>query len=183
MGNEAAVKKDPVKEKATAETPEVQTTPVAEVANVTPAVPVELNSTMSPSRIKLGESMFNHWRISFRVGTTKELIEHEPFWVHVCGKLKQADTIDGMTDDAVTYFRCIVIASGEKFAQVKVIEQVALDAASAMAVEVTYYSKHRGQHHKWCALRVDDDTVIKSGFESQKQANLWIESQMMAMKR
>lgn len=183
MGNEAAVKKAPVKEKATAETPEVQATPVAEVAKVTPAVPVELNSTMSQGRLKLAEAMCNHYRAAWAMGTTKELIEHEPYWVHTGHLLAQGDIVDGLLDDASKYFRCIVLASGHQFAQLKVIEEISLEVAPPKTPTAMYYSKHRGLHLKWCAFRSSDDTVMKSGFESQKQANVWIENQELAMKR
>jgi hypothetical protein len=193
MGSRSTVKKTAAKKSSPAMAAQVQppaeeqVPPVAEAPPVvkTPAILASVPSgkKLQAKRFVLGVQVFNHWRVSFNCDTSIEDIEDPAFWTHVDKYAKPGDTFDGFTDDMLTYFKGLVLAVGHHQVFVKVTEEVVLEEKATVTVDSLFRSEHAGQHHKWRVMRIADDKMMRSGFESQKQAQTWITSQEQAIRR
>jgi len=95
------------------------------------------------------------------------------YWRHHCGLLRADDFIEVLPEGSEWYARLLVVQADQFGAKVKVLQHTVLidqvvrkESASGFSVDRT--------GRWWRVIRKQDQQVVKSGLESEVEAQTWI---------
>jgi hypothetical protein len=120
-------------------------------------------------RMKQQEFSRVWWVITVEEGTTRKDIQKSEFWTQVAIKLKPYDRLEIRSDDGMFFAEYLVMTAGRTAATVKELSWIELSSKST-PVGSEYYEKWRGPHHLWCVLRLSDNEVMATNYESKDLA-------------
>lgn len=139
------------------------------------------------TRMRNEVEVVNHWALTVVPGTSREMLIEPSYWSHVSYRLRPYDEITVRSDDGTLYARYLVLACDRLWARVEELEwkrltsaDVSMSQAAAMA-RAGYEIKHMGPHLLWCVLRKSDQSRIKSGEPSERDAENWIRQHIRAV--
>jgi hypothetical protein len=136
---------------------------------------------LSPGRIQHAESAYRTHAALVEANTSREAILESSFWVHVANKLRPLDTIRVMDDLGTWVVELIVRAVGAKEAIVAVLWSADLAKAPAIDMPAEFKATYRGLKHKWSAVRAADNEVVRDGFGTREEAEVYIRSHVKAL--
>ena len=130
-----------------------------------------------PSRMKAGDFAFTHWRVMVYPGTEQSALENEQFWAFVSKDMRAGDLVSALTDDMTTCFDGIVIAAGDKWAEVQITKVTELKRAGRDIGKQDYKAEWGGPSHLYRVKRGDE--VMVHGLETMKEAQAWIKGRIV----
>ena len=113
------------------------------------------------------------------IGTTPEDVQNPIFWAHVAPKMKAMTEIRVMPKDGTWYGIYLCLYADQHQATVKELQLFPIDVQSETDAE-KYFVKWISPPLKWGIIRKDDNERIKDGFDTKKQAVIWMSGHIKA---
>ena len=127
---------------------------------------------MRPARLYQNDFAFTTWRVNAFPGTTAEMIENETYWTHVARKFRRGDEISVVTDDFTHFWRCVVVAAGEKFADVQILDEHELKTRDGQIQDLPYKAEWGSPSVLYRVMRGKEVMIDK--LDSMDEARMWI---------
>lgn len=177
-------KTDPENRKPPATEKPAKAAPPAQVAAVAEAAPVR---ALPENRLKVTHSseadVGNHFAAVTATGTPFEDVLKSEFWAHTAYKLHPGDEIVVHTDNMVyfgrLYVRSVSAPGPNKLnnrATVFCLERHEMDPLSKTAMIQSHEVVFLGPHKKWCVRSLRDQQVVKEGYGTADEAQIWLRS-------
>jgi hypothetical protein len=144
-----------------------------------PAAPKRID----PTRFQLAEQARQIHFHTATDGTTAEDLLEPTYWALVAHKLRPFDRIEVVNDTGDFFVELLVLAvRPHESATVRGLRGIEINkdmvgAPNQSAPNTTgIFSRHKGLHLKWCAVRMSGDTekVLRDKFETQDECHQWI---------
>lgn len=136
----------------------------------------KVNAMLAPGRRSLFAHRNNIHNVTAEEGTPLEAVLSPQYFAHIAPMLRMYDEIRVTTDEGAYYARLLVLAVGQTWAKVKMLEHVDLTEQAEVAADPMnpYFLKFRGPVLKWSMLRRVDNAVIKEGMETKGEAERYM---------
>lgn len=157
--------------KAQAATDKKATAKVAEEvqAERTPAAPIGEN------RFQLKEHNNPGFWICVPHGTTVDDLLDPGFWANVARNVRRNTTIEVHWDDSSRFAEVYVVDSGRNWASVSLLREHVLAKAKQPVRKSNYQIAFNGPVDKFRITRLSDNSVIRAGFATERDAHLYLE--------
>lgn len=138
-------------------------------------------SKLTAGRCKQAEFARTLWSVFVEQNTPFENVIKPAFWAHVAAKLKALDRIEVFAEDGQYWAELMVLSVGKMEAKVVVLRKIDLQAAPAPTLDLGEYEvSWGGPHRKHRVVRKSDKEVIKDGFGTKEEAQLWLADHLKA---
>ena len=130
---------------------------------------------VNPQRMQLAESWRRDWVVNAEAGTAINDVLDPAYWSHMSAELTPYDHIEVRLETGEWMLELVVLASGRNWARVHVMHKHDLAATEpAAAPSAKHIVKWRGPQHKHCVVRVADNEVLQTGFDTAETAGQWL---------
>lgn len=136
---------------------------------------------LATDRIQFAQHMRNVWYVTPEAGTPIEALLEPQFWAHVSSKMKPRDRIEVDAEDGSYFVELRVEDAGRLFAKVVVLRQCNLGVTEQKEDSPDFKVMWAGPHAKWRIVRSKDRGLLKDGFETRQDADLYLASHIKAM--
>jgi hypothetical protein len=131
---------------------------------------------------KLSEYVSNRFEALCDSATIEAEVLQESYWAHVASQLKPNDIIIATPNDRSFWAELLVNGAGRLWADVQVLRWIERGEVRVSVKEKSDYRvEWSGGHGKWRVVRGQD--VVKEGFDTEKDANKWVDSHTEALLR
>lgn len=138
------------------------------------AVAMKRSPVLGPGRMKLAEYDRQEWIVDLEYGVTRQDVLRQDFWAHYAQMMKPYDHIEcrSADDTWVSFLR--VIAVERTSAKVFEMHFYSLEAPKLAPVDRLHEVQWKGPTHRHSVIRLADQTMVKSGFQSKEDAETWM---------
>lgn len=140
----------------------------------------QIRYRLKESRIKRAEYDNTVWAVALEAGTPYEEVFKPEFWsnVTVARNMKIGDEIKLFPDEGHYFARLYIRDVGRMWAKVAELYKKDFDGAQTTAGEDAvindFIVKYQGRVNKHVVIRVKDNQMLQSGFNSVADAQTWI---------
>ena len=138
-------------------------------------------SPIREDRIKERSFSRTDWNVIAEIGTTEDSLKVPTYWSHISRQLRAFDMIELLCEDGSWYARAIVLARGESWAKVHVLEFTSLERHAFKEAESDYEVSWGTIQTKWRVIRKKDLRVLKDGLESREAGMAWLHEHKKAL--
>lgn len=133
-------------------------------------------------RIKQAEFVRNIWAVTPEINTKFEDLKKPSYWAHVAAKLHPSDRIEVVSEDSTYFAELYVVSCGRNWAKVSVLRFIELEEDQAdMTQSETHKVEWVGGSAKARVVRLEDNAVIKEGFQNKAEAAKWLEGHQKSL--
>lgn len=138
-------------------------------------------SKLTAGRCKQAEFNRTLWSAYAEQGTPFEDVTKPSFWAHVAAKLKPLDRIEVYEETGKYWAELMVLSVGKMEARITVLRKHDLQASEPVPLDLGEHEVNwGGPHNKHRVVRKSDKEVIKSGFGTKEEAQLWLADHLKA---
>ncbi len=153
--------------------------PDKDVPEGQPPDPARPKQQLAFRRVQQAEYTRDLWMADVPRGTTIDDLLDESYWAHVAQLLRPRARIEVMCEDNSYFAELLVMGVGKLYAQVVLLR--AHELTQPIARKVTSPYSVDWSSGKFRVLRGPD--VIKEGFDTEKDAQRWIDNHEEALER
>lgn len=150
-------------------------------ADKNPPQPIHDASPIREDRIKERSFARTDWNVIAETGTTEDNLKVPTYWAHVARQMRAFDMIEVLCEDGSWYARCLVLARGEAWAKVHVLEFTSLERHVMREGESDFEVSWGTIQTKFRVIRKKDRRVLKDGLESREAAMAWLHEHKKAL--
>jgi len=138
-------------------------------------------SKLTAGRCKQAEFTRTLWSVYAEQGTPLEDVTKPAFWAHVAAKLKPLDRVEVYEETGKYWAELMVLSVGKMEARMTVLRKHDLQTPTVPAIDLGDYEVNwGGPHQKHRVVRKSDKEVIKDGFGTKEEAQLWLTDHLKA---
>lgn len=131
-------------------------------------------SGVMPKTLALAEQRIVTWHVVVPHAMPFEEVLKPDFWTHVAGRMRPHQRIIVDCDSGAWTATLFVRAAQRLSARVVVLEKHEFEETAPLQSAADFSVKWGGPAHKFRVLRNSDESVIKHGFETQEDANVFL---------
>jgi len=136
---------------------------------------------LTAGRFKQAEFSRTLWSVFAEQGTLFEDVTKPAFWAHVAAKLKPLDRIEVFEESGKYWAELMVLSVGRMEARVIVLRKHDLQAQEVPTIDLGEYEvSWGGPHRKHRIVRKSDKEVIRDGFGTKEEAQIWLADHLKA---
>lgn len=154
-------------------------TPAVTATPATPAAPVVKKReaiVLVEARLGLVEHRRQDWVAIAQESHTIEDVLDPIYWSYVASKFTQYDRVEVRQETGEWIVDLIMVEVGRNFARAFVAAKHDLRAVElgTPAEVVKYKVERKGDHRKWCVIRIADSAMIQEGMLTKALADEWL---------
>lgn len=133
-------------------------------------------ATLVEARIGLVEHRRQDWVAIADESHTLDDVMDPMYWAHVSGRFQQYDRIEVRQESGEWIVDLILVEVGRNYARVIVAAKHDLRGLESLApaAAVKHKVERKGDHKKWCVIRIADNALIQEGMLTKAQAEEWL---------
>ena len=130
---------------------------------------------LNPQRMGLAEQMRQDWIVNAEEGTIPSDVMEPSYWSHMSAQMQPYDRIDVRLETGQWLMELIVLGVGRNWAHVHLVAKHDLQPVEdSMPSAIKHKVKWRGAQHKHCVVRISDNEVLQTGFDTAGAAQAWL---------